>query len=51
MAILFEAWCEHYEYDPESEQARDDWERYREEKALFESIESDDQDDQLEPQQ
>ena len=48
MAVSFEEWCKHYDYDPESREAAEDWERYQSEKALFASM-IDDQDQQTEP--
>ena len=38
MAILFETWCEHYGYDPESERAAEDWGRYLIEREFAESL-------------
>lgn len=38
MAVTYYEWCNHYGYDPESEQARDDWERYQRERQFAESL-------------
>lgn len=34
----FTEWCEHYEYDPASPEAKADYERYREQLALFQEL-------------
>lgn len=35
----FTEWCQHYEYDPASPKAKADYERYREQLALFQQLE------------
>ena len=50
MAITYEQWADHYGYDPESERAAQDWERYLIEREFAESLFADaDADDQPEP--
>lgn len=31
----FEDWCKHYEYDPKSEEAKEDYKKYCDNLALF----------------
>lgn len=31
-------WCQHYDYDPATDTAKADYERYREQLALFQSM-------------
>lgn len=31
----FETWCQHYDYDPDTEQARTDYDEYRRQADLF----------------
>lgn len=52
MAVSFEEWAQHYGYDPQSEQAREDYQRYLEEAEFAASLHHGitDADDQ-EPQQ
>ena len=38
MAVSFEKWCKHYDYDPESELAAQDYQRYLEEAEFAESL-------------
>lgn len=49
----FTEWCEHYEYDPASPEAKADYERYREQLALFQELPGEpcflDDDQPLEP--
>ncbi|HGN8916287.1 TPA: hypothetical protein ACK10A_005656 [Klebsiella pneumoniae] len=49
----FTEWCEHYEYDPASPEAKADYERYREQLALFQELPDEpcflDDDQPLEP--
>ena len=40
-ATPYLAWCKHYGYDPQSEQARQDYDRYRDQLALFEGLPTD----------
>ena len=35
MAATYQEWCRHYGYDPQSEQAREDYRRYQEELAVM----------------
>ena len=50
MAITYEQWADHYGYEPESEQAAQDWELYQQERQFAESLFAD-ADDQPEPGQ
>lgn len=34
----FAQWCEHYDYDPASDEARADYARYQEQLALFQAL-------------
>lgn len=34
----FAEWCQHYDYDPATDTAKADYQRYREQLALFQSL-------------
>ncbi|HGY4415572.1 hypothetical protein [Salmonella enterica] len=34
----FKEWCQHYDYDPATDAAKADYERYREQLALFRAL-------------
>jgi len=38
MMKTFAQWCEHYGYDPASDEARADYARYQEQLALFQAL-------------